>query len=71
MKKSISILFLIITALSANSTNYYVNNNSTTGDVYCTAVGNSANNGTSPSTPKALISQVLTSYSLLPGDISM
>jgi hypothetical protein len=32
--------------------NFYVNDNSTTGDVYCTAVGNSANNGTTVNTPK-------------------
>jgi gliding motility-associated-like protein len=37
---------------NAFSANWYVNDNSTSGDVYCTAVGNDTNNGTSPSTPK-------------------
>jgi hypothetical protein len=34
------------------ATNYYVNDNSTVGDIYCTAVGSSSNSGTSASTPK-------------------
>jgi hypothetical protein len=69
MKKSTSVLLFIIITLSVKATNYYVNNNSLTGDVYCTAVGASGNNGTSPSAPKALISQVLSSYALVPGDV--
>jgi hypothetical protein len=47
--------FLIVSLLffsKAFSANWYVNDNSTTGDVYCTAVGNNSNNGNSPATPK-------------------
>ena len=39
----------------ANATDYYVNDGSTTGDVYTTAAGASGNNGTDPSTPKSQI----------------
>ena len=42
--------------------NYYVNDNSTAGDIYCTAIGNNANNGTSAATPKATLSNVWTTY---------
>ena len=69
MKKSISILLLVINVTIVNGTNYYVNDGSTTSDVYCTAVGASGNNGTSPSTPKALISQVLSTYDIEPNDV--
>ena len=48
--------YLLIVSLlffsNAFSANWYVNDNSPSGDVYCTAVGNDTNNGTSPSTPK-------------------
>jgi hypothetical protein len=51
--------------------NYYVNDNSTTGDAYCTAVGNAANNGLSASTPKATLTNLLSVYSgtLTAGDV--
>jgi hypothetical protein len=42
---------------------YYVNNTSLTGDIYCTAVGSSTNNGLSPSTPLNSLSTVLSNYS--------
>jgi hypothetical protein len=54
--------FLLVTLLffsNAFSANWYVNDNSTTGDVYCTAVGNNTNNGTSPSTPKLTLKAAL------------
>ena len=57
-------LWLFISALftfsNAFSANWYVNDNSTTGDVYCTAVGNNSNNGTSPATPKLTLGAALT-----------
>lgn len=56
----LSLFFLNANILKA--TNYYVNDNSTTGDIYCTAVGNNANNGTSATTPKATLSNVWTTY---------
>lgn len=48
---------------------YYVNDNSTVGDVYTTAVGNDGNDGISPSAPKASIQSVIDSYALRGGDI--
>jgi len=46
---------------------YYVNDNSTAGDIYTTTVGNDANDGASPATPKATLMSVLTNY-VLRGD---
>jgi len=47
----------------ANSGNsFYVNDASTTGDVYTTAIGNNANSGKSPSAPMASIEAVLNDY---------
>lgn len=51
------------------ATNYYVNDNSTSSDIYCSAVGNDANNGTSGATPKATVGSVLSTYALAAGDI--
>ena len=45
MKIFISILFSLSTAISL-AANYYVNDNSVAGDIYCSAVGNDANAGT-------------------------
>ena len=41
----------------------YVNDNSRTGDIYCSAIGSNTNNGTAPSTPKATLANVLSTYS--------
>lgn len=49
-------------------TNYYVNDNSTTGDVFCNNVGNAANNGRNPCSPKASLQDVINTYDLEPGD---
>jgi hypothetical protein len=57
------LLMLTFSSLDVSATNYYVNNNSTAGDVYCSSTGNNANNGTSPSTPKATLANVLSTYS--------
>lgn len=46
----ISLILLISTNLHA--TNYYVNDASTFGDIYTTAIGNDINDGKSPSFPK-------------------
>lgn len=50
------------------SNNYYVNDNSTTGDVFTSAVGSSSNNGITPASPKATITQILSTYDLEPCD---
>ncbi len=46
---------------------YYVNDNSLVGDEYAIAVGNDANDGLSPATPKASIRGLLETYDLEPG----
>lgn len=48
---------------------YYVNDSSTTNDVYCTNVGNSTNSGTNVASPKATIQQVIDSTNLVGGDV--
>ena len=56
----ISSLILSFICVSATSqTTYYVNDNSTLGDTWCSAVGNDGNNGTSASTPKATLAAAL------------
>ena len=59
------VAFLALGA-GAAATTYYINDGSTVGDVYCTQLGNNANNGRTPSTPK-LIEQLASSTNLLPG----
>ena len=61
--KTKSILFYLMLCLfisqNTRATNIYVNDNSTAGDVYCTAVGNNTNSGLSPSSPKSTLSAAL------------
>ena len=40
------IALIVIISNHTLATNWYVNDNSTTGDIYCSAVGNDANAGT-------------------------
>ncbi|MGO9467264.1 MAG: beta strand repeat-containing protein, partial [Isosphaeraceae bacterium] len=47
---------------------YYVNGG-TSGGIYTTAPGNASNSGLSPSAPLASIQQVLSDYTLQPGDL--
>ena len=49
--------------------NYYVNDASTNGDVYASAIGCDTNNGTSPSSPKLNITNLMATYTIQPGDI--
>ena len=64
------LIAVFFTSVNAFATSYYVNDNVTGGgDIYTTQPGLTANNGTTPSTPKRLISEVISSYTLLPGDI--
>ena len=48
--------------------NFYVNDGSTTGDVYTTAVGNDANSGADPADPMATLAALLQAYPLGSGD---
>ena len=52
----------------ASAEDYYVNDAATTNDGYCTAVGNDANDGLSPATPKATLQAILDAHDLGPGD---
>lgn len=47
----------------------YVNNNSTANDVYCSAIGDAFNDGTTPATPKLSLNNALATYDLEPGDV--
>jgi Ca2+-binding RTX toxin-like protein len=53
--------------VSGQITKYYVNDSSTTGDVYTTAVGNDTNNGLTAATPKATLQALLSAYSIAAG----
>uniref|UniRef100_UPI0037C10333 beta strand repeat-containing protein n=1 Tax=Flavobacterium sp. TaxID=239 RepID=UPI0037C10333 len=64
--KSFILLVTLLFFSTAFSANWYVNDNSTTGDVYCTAIGNNTNNGTSPATPKLTLGAAITAAA--PGD---
>ncbi|HMP72845.1 MAG TPA: right-handed parallel beta-helix repeat-containing protein [Kiritimatiellia bacterium] len=48
---------------------YFVNDASSAGDIYTSAMGNDANLGTTPDAPKATLSGILTNYALGPGDV--
>ena len=48
---------------------YYVNDASTAGDVYCSAVGSDSNSGASSNAPMASLQMVLDTYQLLGGDV--
>ena len=63
-------LLSLLICTSSFATDYYVNDGSTTGDIYTSAAGNSGNNGTSASTPMESLTNVLTTYagSLISGD---
>lgn len=58
----LGVLFIIIHLTNASAADYFVNDNSTTNDIFCTAIGNNANNGTSASTPKATLTAVWNTY---------
>lgn len=64
------LLFQII-AFHSKATTYYVNDASIVGDVYCTNAGNNSNNGLGPSTPKASLTNLLSTYagSFTGGDV--
>lgn len=48
---------------------FYINDNSTSNDVYCTAIGNNANSGLTNSAPMADLNALLAKYDLEGGDI--
>lgn len=48
---------------------YFVNDALLDNDIWCSAAGNDANDGTSPSTPKATVQSILATYDLAAGDV--
>ncbi len=56
------ILFFVVSVTNVMATNYYVNDASLVGDVYCKAIGNTMNDGLSPLKPKASLKQLYTTY---------
>lgn len=59
MKKMHFLFFFILGFIyKTYGTTYYMNDNNTTGDFYCTAAGNNANDGLTPSTPKLTLAAV-------------
>lgn len=48
---------------------YYVNDGTTTGDVFTTSIGDNINSGKSPAAPIASVAALLAAYDLDPGDI--
>ena len=55
--------------IANNGHDYYVNDSSTAGDVFTTAVGNNLNSGKSPDQPMASVQALLAAYDLDPGDV--
>ena len=49
--------------------NFYVNDNSRSNDVYCSAVGNNANSGLTTNAPMAGLNELLAKYDLESGDM--
>jgi hypothetical protein len=62
---------LLLISVNTFSATYYVNDASTSGDVFCTAIGNNGNNGLTAASPKATLTNLLSVYSgtLTSGDI--
>jgi hypothetical protein len=56
-------------AMRTNSLVFYVNDASSSNDVYCSAAGSTNHSGLTPATPMASIQQVLDAYDLEGGDI--
>lgn len=70
-KIGFSLLLLTFSSLEVLATKYYVNDNSTSGDIYCSVIGSSANTGLSASQPKKSLREIwtLTSGVFSSGDI--
>ena len=68
MKTMLTLIFAFLFSITGMTTNYYVNDNSTVGDVYCTAIGASGNTGKLKSSPKQTLTQINSSYTLASGD---
>ena len=58
----------LLRVLANTGTTFYVNDNSTTNDVYCTAVGSDANDGLTSATPMGTVKRLIVTYRLMAGD---
>ncbi len=64
------LLVLVLLFMKGNlfATDYYVNDNVMSGEMWCTVIGNDGNLGTSPDAPKLTIQNVIDTYFLGQGD---
>jgi hypothetical protein len=64
MKNRLCILFCLLTSTFqfVSATHYYVNDGFSSGDAFCTAIGNNSNTGLSPSTPKLTLRNLWNTY---------
>ena len=69
-RSSVVVLAVLIVSCCryASAVNYYVNDISTAGDVWCTAIGSVTNSGTSSNAPALHIQDILDDYVVAPGD---
>lgn len=70
MKITTTLLLVLFCSLYSFSTDYYVNDASSSGDVYCTSSGSSGYDGLTPATPINSLTLLLSTYGgvLSPGD---
>ncbi|MCX7048215.1 MAG: right-handed parallel beta-helix repeat-containing protein [Candidatus Sumerlaeota bacterium] len=61
-------LIVYIPAGEIASNNYYVNDNCTSGDIYCSAPGNDSNDGLTSATPKCSLQAIIDLYTLKGND---
>jgi uncharacterized protein YjdB len=59
----------LYSSIELYATNYYVNDGSTVGDIYCSAIGNVNNNGLSPASPKLSLKSLLSEVNLTSSDV--
>ncbi len=59
---TLTFFVLSFSVFIVDATNYFVNDNSISGDIFCLAVGNNTNNGTSSSTPKLTLKNLINTY---------
>lgn len=69
MKGFILLWLLFPFILSAQTTNYYVNDDLTNNDVFCTTNGNDLLDGLTPASPKRTMTNLIRTYGLSGGDI--
>ena len=69
MKNWFYIVFVFVSHIGAAQTTFFVNDNSTAGDLYCSAIGNNSNSGTSPLDPVESLTYVLNTIGISDGDV--